>query len=106
MAEAGHKYVVLVGGNMGRNDGVDYSQWFARDFPDMTFYSTEGKPDVLEEHIEEADVVIGDVPERLLARAKRLKDFRQTDAAQTTGVHGGSAGWAEAGSWFDLSSAV
>src|SRR5438309_358531 len=59
VAEEERKPVVLVGGNMGRNDGVDYSQWFARDFPDVTFYSTEGKPEVLSQHISEADAVIG-----------------------------------------------
>lgn len=80
MTENGRKPVVLVGGNMGRNDGVDYSQWFARDFPDVTFYSTEGKPEILEQHIEEADAVIGDVPERLLARAKRLRWVSSTGA--------------------------
>jgi phosphoglycerate dehydrogenase-like enzyme len=80
VAEAGRKPVVLVGGNMGRNDGVDYSEWFARDFPDVTFYSTEGKPEVLEAHIAEADAVIGDVPEGLLARAKRLRWVSSTGA--------------------------
>ncbi|MCA1669638.1 MAG: hypothetical protein LC793_20060, partial [Thermomicrobia bacterium] len=66
MAEIGRKPVVLVGGNMGRNDGVDYTQWFARDFPDVTFISHEGKPDVLERQIAEADAVIGNVPEQIL----------------------------------------
>ena len=80
MAESERKPVVLVGGNMGRNDGVDYSEWFARDFPDVTFYSTEGKPEVLERHIAEADAVIGDVPERLLARAMRLRWVSSTGA--------------------------
>ena len=80
MTASERKPVVLVGGNMGRNDGVDYSQWFARDFPDVTFYSTEGKPEVLEQHIEEADAVIGDVPERLLARAQRLRWVSSTGA--------------------------
>ena len=80
MAESGRKPVVLVGGNMGRNDGVDYAQRFARDFPDVTFYSTEGKPEVLERHIAEADAVIGDVPERLLSQAKRLRWVSSTGA--------------------------
>lgn len=80
MAESGRKRVVLVGGNMGRNDGVDYSQWFARDFPDVTFYSTEGMPEVLERRIAEADAVIGDVPERLLAQATRLRWVSSTGA--------------------------
>ncbi len=80
MAESERKPVVLVGGNMGRNDGVDYSQRFARDFPEVTFYSTEGQPEALERHIEEADAVIGDVPERLLARATRLRWVSSTGA--------------------------
>lgn len=80
VAESGRRPVVLVGGNMGRNDGVDYSQWFARDFPAVTFYSTEGKPEVLEQHIAEADAVIGDVPERLLPQAKRLRWISSTGA--------------------------
>jgi phosphoglycerate dehydrogenase-like enzyme len=80
VAGSERKPVVLVGGNMGRNDGVDYSEWFARDFPDVTFYSTEGKPEVLERHIAEADAVIGDVPERLLARATRLRWVSSTGA--------------------------
>jgi len=80
VAESGQKPIVLVGGNMGRNDGVDYAQRFARDFPDVTFYSTEGKPEVLERHIAEADAVIGDVPERLLSQAKRLRWVSSTGA--------------------------
>ncbi len=80
MGEARHRPVVLVGGNMGRNDGVDYSEWFRRDFPDVTFHWTEGKPEVLEAHIAEADAVIGDVPERLLARATRLRWVSSTGA--------------------------
>ncbi|MDQ2786312.1 MAG: hypothetical protein M3Y58_15070, partial [Chloroflexota bacterium] len=80
MAESGRKPIVLVGGNMGRNDGVEYTEWFARDFPDVTFYSTEGKPAVLARHIAEADAVIGDVPERLLSQATRLRWISSTGA--------------------------
>ena len=76
----GRKPIILVGGNMGRNDGVDYCAKLAADFPDVTFLSYEGQPDVLAAHIEDADAVIGDIPERLLPRAKRVRWVQTTGA--------------------------
>lgn len=72
--------VILVGGNMGRNDGVDYCAKLAADFPQATFISYEGDPTALERHIGEADAVIGEVPERLLPRATRLRWVQTTGA--------------------------
>lgn len=71
---------MLVGGNMGRNDGVDYCSLFAADFPDVTFISYEGEPDALVAHIAEADAVIGAVPDALLPRATRLRWVSATGA--------------------------
>lgn len=80
MSQSPSQTTILVGGNMGRNDGVDYSVRFAADFPDVRFISFEGHPEVLEEHIGEADAVIGDVPDRLLPRATRLRWVQVTGA--------------------------
>jgi len=71
---------ILVGGNMGRNDGVDYQPRFAADFPQARFIPIEGKPEALERYIGEADAVIGNVPDRLLPRAKRLRWVQVTGA--------------------------
>ncbi len=71
---------ILVGGNMGRNDGVDYRAKLAADFPGVTFISYEGRPEVREHHIAEADAVIGDVPDALLSRAARLRWVQTTGA--------------------------
>ena len=79
----GRKPVILVGGNMGRNDGVDYCAKLAADFPEVIFVSYEGQPDVLAQHIEEADAVIGSIPERLLPRARRVRWVQTTGAGQT-----------------------
>ena len=49
----GRKPVILVGGNMGRNDGVDYCAKLAANFPEVIFVSYEDQPDVLAQHIEE-----------------------------------------------------
>ncbi len=76
---------ILVGGNMGRNDGVDYCAKLAAAFPGTTFVSYEGKPEVMAAHIAEADAVIGDVPERLLPQAARLR-WVQTTGAGANGV--------------------
>ena len=70
----------MVGGNMGRDDGVDYAARFAGDFPAVTFISYEGRPELLERHIQDADAVIGPVPERLLPRAARLRWVSSTGA--------------------------
>lgn len=83
MAE--RKPVILVGGNMGRNDGVDYCAKLAADFPQATFISVEGQTDVLERHITEADAVIGDLPDRLLPQATRVR-WVQTTGAGANGV--------------------
>ena len=80
VAETGRKPTILVGGNMGRNDGVDYRARLAADFPEVEFISFENDPAVLERHIEEADAVIGDVPEQLLPRAGRLRWVQTTGA--------------------------
>jgi phosphoglycerate dehydrogenase-like enzyme len=80
VAETGRKPTILVGGNMGRNDGVDYRAKLAADFPEVEFISFENDPAVLERHIEEADAVIGDVPEQLLPRAGRLRWVQTTGA--------------------------
>ena len=80
VAETGRKPTILVGGNMGRNDGVDYRARLAADFPEAEFISFEDDPTVLERHIDEADAVIGDVPERLLPRAGRLRWVQTTGA--------------------------
>lgn len=72
--------VVLVGGNMGRNDGVDYTARFAADFPEVCFISHEGDPDALKRHIGEADAVFGHVPDRLLPAARRLRWVSSTGA--------------------------
>lgn len=71
---------VLVGGNMGRNDGVDYCARLAADFPHIRFINWEGQPAVLAEHIGKADVVIGEVPESLLPQAQRLRWVQGTGA--------------------------
>jgi len=71
---------ILVGGNMGRNDGVDYRAKLAADFPEATFISYEGQPEVRERHIAEADAVIGDVPDSLLPQAQRLRWVQTTGA--------------------------
>lgn len=71
---------ILVGGNMGRNDGVDYRAKLAADFPEVTFISYEGQPEIRERHIAEADAVIGDVPDALLPRAQRLRWVQTTGA--------------------------
>ena len=65
---------------MGRNDGVDYRAKLAEAFPQATFISVEGDPAALERHIGEADAVIGDLPERLLPRATRLRWVQTTGA--------------------------
>ena len=39
MTSETRRCVVLVGGNMGRGDGVDYRDRFAAEFPDVTFIS-------------------------------------------------------------------
>jgi phosphoglycerate dehydrogenase-like enzyme len=80
VAETGRKPVILVGGNMGRNDGVDYRAKLAEQFPEATFISVEGDRAALERHIGEADAVIGDVPEGLLPRAARLRWVQTTGA--------------------------
>lgn len=72
--------MVLVGGNMGRGDGVDYRDRFAAEFPDVTFISWERDPAALEAHIAEADAVIGAVPPALLPRAARLRWVTSTGA--------------------------
>lgn len=72
--------MVLVGGNIGRNDGVDYRARFAADFPGVRFISHEGDPDALERHIGDADVVFGHVPDRLLPAAARLRWVSSTGA--------------------------
>ena len=71
---------ILVGGNMGRNDGVDYRAKLAADFPGVRFISYEGQPAVREQHIAEADAVIGDVPDALLPQATRLRWVQTTGA--------------------------
>ncbi len=80
MADTGRKPVILVGGNMGRNDGVDYCAKLAADFPSAEFISVEGAPEVLEQHIAEADAVIGDLPARLFDRATRVRWVQSTGA--------------------------
>jgi phosphoglycerate dehydrogenase-like enzyme len=80
MAEATRGPVILVGGNMGRNDGVDYRAKLEADFPAATFISVEGDPAALERRIAEADAVIGELPERLLSRAARLRWVQTTGA--------------------------
>lgn len=79
-ADERRRPVVLVGGNMGRNDGVDYRARFAADFPDVCFISHEGDPEALERHIAEADAVFGHVPDRLLPAARRLRWVSSTGA--------------------------
>jgi D-3-phosphoglycerate dehydrogenase len=46
----------------------------------VTFISYEGRPEVREHHIAEADAVIGDVPDALLSRAARLRWVQTTGA--------------------------
>lgn len=75
---------------MGRGDGVDYAARFAADFPQARFVSWEGDPAVLERHLEEADAVIGGVPDALLPRAGRLRWVSSTGAgagAMTTAAY-------------------
>lgn len=72
--------VVLVGGDIGRGDGVDYRSRFATDFPGVSFISYEGDHNALERHITQADAVIGRVPDRLLADASRLRWVSSTGA--------------------------
>ncbi len=48
MAETGRRPVILVGGNMGRDDGLDYRARLAAYFPQATFISIEGDPAALE----------------------------------------------------------
>jgi phosphoglycerate dehydrogenase-like enzyme len=79
------KTTILVGGNMGRNDGVDYRAKLAADFPEVRFISYEGQPAVREQYIAEADAVIGDVPDALLPQAARLR-WVQTTGAGANGV--------------------
>ncbi|WP_219419942.1 D-2-hydroxyacid dehydrogenase [Pseudonocardia nigra] len=80
--------LILVGGDMGRGDGVDYRAELAAAFPQADFVSYEGAPDTLEAHIADADAVIGHVPDRLLPRAVRLRWVQTTgagaDAVSTT----------------------
>jgi len=80
VTEAERTPVILVGGNMGRNDGVDYRARLATDFPEATFISYEREPEALERHIAEADAVIGSVPDQLLPRATRLRWVQVTGA--------------------------
>ena len=72
--------LILVGGNLGRGDGVDYVARFAADFPKADFLSYEGDPAVLERHIAEVVAVIGAVPDHLLPRASRLRWVSSTGA--------------------------
>ena len=72
--------LVLVGGNLGRNDGVDYVARFRADFPHVRFLSYEEDPGVLERNLAEADAVIGGVPDALLPRARRLRWVSSTGA--------------------------
>lgn len=72
--------LILVGGNLGRGDGVDYAARFAADFPEARFLSYEEDPAVLERHLAEADAVIGAVPDPLLPRAGRLRWVSSTGA--------------------------
>lgn len=72
--------LILVGGDIGRGDGVDYRAKLAADFPQAEFLSYEAEPDVLEKHIAEVSAVIGHVPERLLPRAARLRWVQTTGA--------------------------
>ncbi len=85
MADTGRKPLILVGGNMGRNDGVDYRARLAAAFPQAEFISTEGDAAALERHIGEADAIIGDLPQRLFDQAKRVK-WVQTTGAGANGV--------------------
>jgi len=85
MAGTGQKPLILVGGNMGRNDGVDYRAKLATEFPQAEFISVEGQPEVLEQHIGEADAIIGDLPARLFAQATRVR-WVQTTGAGANGV--------------------
>ncbi len=71
---------ILVGGNMGRNDGVDYCAKLAADFPTVRFISYEGDPAVRARYIAEADAMIGDIPEELLPQATRLRWVQSTGA--------------------------
>lgn len=72
--------LVLVGGNLGRGDGVDYVARFRADFPGARFLSYEEDPEVLRRHIAEADAVIGGVPDALLPGASRLRWVSSTGA--------------------------
>ncbi|TQM11631.1 D-2-hydroxyacid dehydrogenase [Pseudonocardia kunmingensis] len=72
--------LVLVGGDMGRGDGVDYRARLAAAFPQAEFLSYETDPDVLERRIADASAVIGHVPEHLLPRAARLRWVQTTGA--------------------------
>lgn len=83
--EAASGPLILVGGNIGRGDGVDYRAKLAADFPQARFVSYEGAPEVLEAGIAEADAVIGHVPDRLLPQAERLR-WVQTTGAGADGV--------------------
>jgi len=85
MVDTARKPVILVGGNMGRGDGVDYRARLAADFPDAEFISVEGSPELLERHIAAADAVIGDLPEHLFAQATRVR-WVQTTGAGANGV--------------------
>jgi len=85
MADTARKPVILVGGNMGRGDGMDYRARLAADFPGAEFISVEGAPELLERHIATADAVIGDLPERLFAQATRVR-WVQTTGAGANGV--------------------
>lgn len=79
-AEKGPRPLILVGGNLGRNDGVDYVARFRADFPDADFLSYEGHPEVMESHIADVEAVIGAVPDQLLSRATRLRWVSSTGA--------------------------
>lgn len=79
------KPLFLVGGDMGRGDGVDYCAKLAVDFPQARFVSYEHDRSVLTERIAEADAVVGHVPDDLLAGAKRLR-WVQTTGAGANGV--------------------
>lgn len=83
--EAASGPLILVGGNIGRGDGVDYRAKLAADFPQARFVSYEDAPEVLEAGIAEADAVIGHVPDRLLPQAERLR-WVQTTGAGADGV--------------------
>lgn len=78
--DAPRRPLVLVGGDLGRGDGVDYAARFSAEFPDVRFVSHEGDPAALERNIAEADVVIGAVPDRLLPEARRLRWVSSTGA--------------------------